>query len=144
MVGNFADAERASRCPKDYILSDIGTTRMVYLINNVVYKVATDGENEWEYRQFLKFSTGNLPENVRVPEMSIYYIDGEAIIAAELITGQETGECNGMMCDNVCDCDGECMPAELLNTLRRMGWMDTTFGNAILSDGIYYLVDIAC
>jgi hypothetical protein len=142
MVGNAHDAAVAyEHClvgDETYMLSDMGTTRKVYLINDVVYKVGcADAENLWEYNNRNAFSS--VP-GVAIPKMALY---GE-VLAMEYIDGDPAGQCNGRWIWNECDCEGTetDMPIGMLETLSDLGW-DFTMGNAVARDGVFYLVDLA-
>lgn len=142
MIGNADDAALAQECYETgddtYLLSDMGTTRKVYLINDVVYKVGcADAENLWEYEARNRFSS--VP-GIAIPDMTLY---GE-ILAMEYIDGDPAGQCTGRWVDGACDCEGTetDMPIGMLETLSDLGW-DFTMGNAIVRDGVFYLVDLA-
>lgn len=142
MIGNADDAALAMEChdtgDHTYLLSDMGTTRKVYLINDVVYKVGfADVENLWEYNNRNAFSS--VP-GVAVPKMTMH---GE-VLAMEYIDGDPAGQCNGLWMWNECDCEGTetDMPIGMLETLSDLGW-DFTMGNAVVRDGVFYLVDLA-
>lgn len=147
MVGNADDAamaaEHYSIGDDTYLLSDMGTTRKVYLINDVVYKVVStyyvfrDNENQWEYDNRDKFSS--VP-GVVVPKMTLH---GD-VLAMEYIDGDPAGQCNGQWIGGTCDCEGTetDMPIGMLETLSDLGW-DFTMGNAVVRDGVFHLVDLA-
>lgn len=156
MVGNSTDALTAltayNECDDSNLLSDVGTTRMVYLINDVVYKVdrvLSNSENAWEYEHASKIR-GNLPTGVRIPEMELYtFYDDSAgtidfVLACEFVTGFPTGECLDQIligCEHLfCR---PCLPFDRLDELRYYGWTDHSWGNAMWSKGILYLVDVA-
>lgn len=148
MIGNETDARAAldANSAMDYtnLLSADGSTRFTYLINGVVYKVDIGGfeENVVEYARREELSRV-LPPFVRIPEMSIYSIGNRNVLAAEYIVGTLTGECMPKWFDMPCECDGRCMSDALISNLVDIGWTDCAWGNAIVADGVYYLVDIA-
>lgn len=143
MVGNADDAALAKESyatgDKTYLLSDAGTSRMVYLINDVVYKIAywSGAENLWEFNNREKYLS--VP-GVRVPDMTLY----DDVLAMEYIDGDPSGECIGRYALGACDCEGTetDMPLALLDILSQLSW-DSTMGNAIVRDDIYYLIDLA-
>lgn len=147
MVGNADDAALAKESfeigDDTYLLSDMGTTRKVYLINDVVYKVVSthyvfhDNENTMEYNNRDKFSS--VP-GVYIPDMTMY---GD-VLAMEYIDGFPAGQCNGIWIGRECDCEGNerDMPIGMLETLSDLGW-DFTMGNAVECEGVFYLVDLA-
>lgn len=155
MVGTRANAILAASDPNQFILTREGSSRDVYLIDGIVYKVAINeyfvAANEHEYLKYQKarkaIASGRFPESVRVPRFSRYVIDGNVVLAADYIVGDESGLCDG--CERgvpfgKCTNNGKCMPADIWEAVdNAIGWYDCTLGNAILSDGIYYLVDIA-
>lgn len=141
MVGNAADAAlamaHAISGDTTYLYSADGSTREAYLINEVIYKVENGevpGVNSNEVYRASLFS--DVP-GARVPGMTLY---GD-VLACEFVTGKSVGECPveyGMLCDD----HSECIPNGLADMLNVIGY-DTAYGNIILSDGIYWLVDIA-
>lgn len=144
MIGNETDAALALTGDAP-VFSYAGSTRTVYLIDNVIYKVNKMGDEVWddnasEWEHFL-ILRDRLPSPFRVPEMTLYTIGNEAIIAAEYITGSHTGECSSEWTD-ICECIGECIPTEMVHRLMSIGWSDPVWGNAIINNGIFYLVDI--
>ena len=94
-----------------FLFSADGSTRMVYLINGVIYKVeGFEGTNEAEYDKILN-TRESLPAGVFYPETSLFTIDGENIIAMEYIEGTAIYDCYcvdmGDECDSVCMTDSE-------------------------------------
>jgi hypothetical protein len=144
MIGNQTDAALAWTGPYCHLLSDEGSSRIVYLINDVVYKVNRhasydDNLSEWENYRFL---TENLPRGLFLPEMSLYQINDQNVIAAEYIDGDYTGECIDVGFG--CECDSPCIDITTIEQLASLGIQDMSWGNAINYDGVVYLVDIAC
>lgn len=146
MIGNREDAAAAleafqwQECGD--VLSFEGSSRIVYLINGVVYKVefGHDGEgcNRNEYGAM---SAGNnLPENVFYPAVSLYDIEGTDVIAMEYIEGQAIASC-------WCDIGAEphldsCMSPEEYALIGP--YLDDTGGmNVIRNDKGYWIVDAA-
>lgn len=144
MIGNYADAALAHTGPYRYLLSDEGTTRSVYLINGIVYKVeryviCADNEREFVQYQLLK---DKLPTGVYMPEMFMWDINGSRVIASEYIDGQDTGDCSDV--GHGCECDSPHIPGPTIETLEALGWADCAWGNAKWCDGALYLIDVAC
>lgn len=143
MVGNSDDArlaaEHYAEGNNDFLLSTKGSSRQVYLINDVVYKVAywRGDDNIREFHNRNRYS--HIP-GVRVPEMTLY----DDVMAMEYIEGDPAGECVGLFAFDICDCEGTetDMPRGLLDSLAELQW-DSNMGNAILRDGVYYLIDLA-
>lgn len=144
MIGNAVDAALAETCPEEFLYSDDGSSRLVYLINGVIYKVDRRNyrDNEAEFLAY-KNMTGKLPTGISLPKMSLFQIGDREIIAAEFIRGIETGDCYDKYLGLECLCGDECIDVGLLDALESIGWRDPTYGNAILSDGTLYLVDLA-
>lgn len=142
MIGNTDDAAYALRMYRENDISDLlscdGSTRMVYLINGVVYKVNTyDGTNEDEYDNI---SSLILPEGYRFPITSLYRVLGEDIIAMEYISGQCVCEC---YCTQDEECAPDCAPRDVVATMEDLN-LDIGGFNVIVDDnGIYYIVDAA-
>lgn len=141
MIGTTADAALAATRPAEYLLSDDGCSRDVYLINGVVYKVSRgrflDNEEEFHNGESLRdlFQTFN----VYIPAMTMY---GD-VLAMEYISGELTGECGAAVLDIPCDCPDMCIPAPILANLTHFGWNDPAYGNAMWVDGSLYLIDLA-
>lgn len=141
MVGTYANAARALECfeagNRDCLLSDIGSSRMVYLIDNVVYKVEFElGFNVQEVNRAKLFRD---TPGVAVPDITLY---SNNVLAMEYIPGLEAGFCNAIGISD-CDCfDVQHMPEGLMHELMDIGW-DCTMGNAIWLDGVYHIVDMA-
>lgn len=152
MTGNLTDARAALDAfrnnTRENLFSRDGSTRMVFLINGVIYKVNLfqDHIENANFDEFVaaKMLVRNLPDNVRIPEMELFDINGNTVLAMEFVTGNATGECSDRFFSTGCEDDGLCMPDRLIANLNKLGWNDSTWGNAILSDGIYFLIDVAC
>ena len=141
MIGNAADAALAATLPAEYLLSDEGTSRIVFLINGVVYKVNRDRflDNEDEFNNANSLRELFLTFNVYIPDMTMW---GD-VLAMEYIEGELTGECGAMVLDLECDCPDMCIPAPTVAYLVQFGWRDTCYGNAMWVDGSLYLIDLA-
>lgn len=142
MIGNAHDADLAltdhdSLTPK-YLLSADGSTRMVYLINGVVYKVeAWDGINETEFDTIIN---NDLPAGVFYPEVSLFTISGRTVIAMEYVEGTPIYQC---LCDMTGDvCDSVCMTPQEADFLCPL--LDDPSGfNIIRNEHGYYIIDAA-
>jgi hypothetical protein len=152
MIGSHADAARAliayDTGDNEFLLSDEGTTRAVYLINGVIYKVnrVENGIwdiNEMEWTRYLNMN--DLPRGVFLPEMFLYRVGEVNVMASEFIDGIPIGEC--MSCDmgDPCEDPEFCMDPILIEELHHnFGWSDSAWGNAVECDGVIYLIDVAC
>jgi hypothetical protein len=145
MIGNVDDARQALTDPYLSPFSDEGCARVVYLIDNVIYKVdLADGGNDSEWANYQAFSGVEMPEFIAIPEMSRYEINGETVIAAEYIKGMPTGECWDRQLDFTCLHTSEpCLSDRMESEIRRFIG-DLAWGNVIVSDGRYYIVDLEC
>lgn len=140
MIGNVADAALALTRPREFVLSAEGTTRMVYLINGVVYKVEyCYGVNELEYDNILN-SVSLLPDNVKYPEATLYSIEGETIIAMEYISGTAIYEC---FCEDYGDDHADVCMTHSERALLVDIMSDPNGMNVIRTDTVYYIVDAA-
>ena len=142
MTGNLTDAARALAGDLP-ILSMNGSTRFVYRIDEVVYKVNNgmwdEDTNLTEYETIRDM--GTLPDGVYIPETSIYSVDGQNVVAMQFIEGTAVAEC---YCYELGDiCDNTCMPAHVWEKVN--GYLDDTAGlNTIITDnGDIYLIDLA-
>jgi hypothetical protein len=151
MIGNENDARTAYdewlTGSFDHLFSSDGSSRYVFLIDGIIYKVNVSNGYIWdankdEYNNAQTLA-GILPANVRIPEMSLYTVDGYSVLAAELITGTITGECSAEWTGLGCEDGGVCLSDNLISELRDLGWDDSCWGNAIRSGNIIYLVDVA-
>lgn len=153
MIGTYEDAalalSEANNGFTDHLFSDFGSTRYVYLINGVIYKVnrfeydvqfGNANQSEYENAHFL---SDMLPDICALPKMHLFEIDGHAVLASEFIDGMQTGECSSAWTGLECEDDGACMSINLLEHLESLGWSDPAWGNAIVSNGKYYLIDVA-
>lgn len=107
MIGNSDDARQAL---VDYrgrdntrVLSRNGSTRVVYLINGVVYKVdkGDNESNEAEYST-INLCVSDLPEGMYFPDVSLFRILGEDVIAMEYVPGIPFALCNCAMMNDTC------------------------------------------
>lgn len=144
MIGNEADAALAHTGPHRYLLSDFGTSRVVYLINGIVYKVnrhAQFNDNVCEYENWQLLQT-RLPHGVYLPEMHLFTVNGHDVIASEYIDGMDTGDCSDV--GYGCECDSPHIDPIIIRELDDLGWGDCSWGNAKWCDGALYLIDVAC
>ena len=141
MIGNLDDAALA--CSRDLDVYASGCDRYVYLINGVIYKVESvygyDAKaNTLEMSNYLSLLP-LLPDNLRVPATTLYWVDNTPVIAQEFIEGQPVAECYCL--DNEAH-DNSCMTQDEIEMIRP--FLDDVGGlNVIRQDGIYYLIDLA-
>lgn len=148
MIGNETDAYIALRDYQsgnlEFLFSDDGTSRSVHEINGVLYKVERDwrtaGINNFEYYQSLNLS---LPHYARIPKMSLFTVNCDAVLAIEKINGTPVGECVDRIIGYECETPDNCLDDLISEELRAFGWDDQATGNAIKFNGLIYLVDIA-
>lgn len=138
-IGNYDDAQEihneALWSSHEYILAH-GTDRVVYLLNDVVYKVdrySTDSINLYEYVKANQYRPV-LPENVRIPEITLYRVEDQTISAMEYIDGDFISNFEGK--------GPRSMPENLSAFLYDMGFTDQDPNNVILKDDIFYLIDL--
>lgn len=146
MIGTKAAAARALARLLP-VFSDHGSARIVYRAGNVIYKVERPsevGSNTAEWNHYLSIDPAMLPPHIRMPEMSIYDFDGKTVIAAEFINGSQVGECFELEDNGSCDCPKDmCLSLNAAEDIRgSVDITDLAIGNVILSNGIYYVVDL--
>lgn len=144
MVGTSNDAMQALFWERSGLRSKAwsrdGTTRNVYLINGVVYKIehfGMEGINAVEHDTMLNMRN-SLPDNVSYPLTTLYSFNGIEVLAMEYIKGQAIYQCvddfTGEPCD---DC---CMTADEINLLIDI--LDDPSGfNTIRTNNGYYIID---
>lgn len=109
-----------------------GYTRIVYLYNDVIYKVETDPG--WNRQEYNNINSIILPAPFAFPEATLY---GE-VIAMEYIDGQATGEC---YCYTTCQCEST-LTDEQCALVTALGLDDArSYGNTIVKNDVYYIVD---
>lgn len=143
MIGNREHAALAlyDNLP---IFNNDGSARVVYLIDNVIYKVDREyGANEAEWGNYCHIDTNNLPPFLRIPKMSMYRLGNEAIIACEYVKGIPTGECFDRWAGTDCTDTDKCLPENIENAIRRYV-DDLAWGNVIVCNEVYYMVDLEC
>lgn len=142
MIGNLNDAA-AALADTLPVLSDNGCARMTYLVGNTVYKVnRMNGANEAEWDNYRILSDRLVP-GVSFPKMSAYSFPGEIVIAAEYVSGIETGECIDRIIGITCTCDGVCLSAEEEDIVKNF-IEDTAWGNIIRTDEGLCIIDLEC
>lgn len=141
MTGNAIDAALALTKVAPVFSYD-GSTRIVYLINDVIYKVECNKELPWnanEYDYMLNMRTA-LPAGVFFPEVSMFTIDGVDVIAMEYIKGQPIRQC---YCIDVGDdCDEFCWTGDEVYLLSECV-SDPSGMNVIRTSRGYYIIDAA-
>lgn len=144
MIGNMASALKALRMPEAF-KTMTGSSRHAVLINNVIYKVdlyAYEGYNDLEYANYQRLCIEGTPDPIRIPEMTRYVIGDEIVLACQYIKGKPVGECSAEYAGLPCDCYGPCLSSDFCKQIDRLGINDTSYGNVILRNGFYYLVDM--
>lgn len=141
MIGTYEDAE-AAKYGFLPLLSNNGSSRFVYYSGDVVYKVEQswcDGTNEEEWNNYQALVVSEMDERLALPATHCWFVDGEAIIAMELITGQPMNEC---YCDEFGeDHSAECLPADMREIVKQ--YIDDTGGMNVIFDGKkYYIIDM--
>lgn len=144
MIGNAEDARMAVMAYRNgdmhNIFSRDGSTRDVYLINGVLYKVENGGliginADEYDYINNMRDS---LPSGVHFPDTALYRILGEDVIATDRIIGQLKYKCYdqeiGDECDDFCLSDQE---IEMLTGYSQ----DMSGFNTIVNDDGYWIID---
>lgn len=143
MIGNMADAAQAlsdyMQGNDDRLLSADGTTRMVYLINGVVYKIHHVKEQTENVDEFYRIRNHSdiLPEGVYYPEVGLFEIDNDNIIAMEYIEGRQVAEC---FCTPDESCDDSCMPMHVWESVHTV-LGDTGGFNVVLNDKGIWIID---
>ena len=119
-----------------------GNFRDVYRLGGVVYKVENvDGmdfnSNRNEYNNYLTLLTRKLPTGIVLPMMDLIVVEGLNVVLSEYIDGKLVGECFCL--------PGEphygCIPPGMERDLNALG-IDVAYGNIILKDSTYYLIDL--
>ena len=117
-----------------------GCSREVFRIRDVVYKVEKRrGANVSEYHNANELR-GYTPENIIVPDMTLYPVAGTFVLAMPFIDGKSVGECMG---EYGMDCDhSDCLDGNMYNILEGLNFDAISYGNVIYSEGVYYMVDL--
>lgn len=143
MIGNLThaalalDSYRAS--DYTYLLSDDGTDRVVYLIDNVVYKVDTTGEGV-NLSEIERMASITLPDYVYFPTAALWTVDGEHILAMEYVPGIHVAACLCIEDEEIHD--SSCMDARLKDILMALE-IDIWGMNVIFNHSGYWIVDAA-
>lgn len=144
MIGNYEDAKLAATLPYKYVLSTNGSTRGVYLINNVVYKVEYDSYpfyNPLEYDNANTMREELLTLGICVPKVELF---ANNVLAMEYIAGEPTGECIPTFIGNECDCgEGQCFEDSIRDMLNSLDITDLAYGNLMWSNGQLWIIDLA-
>lgn len=142
MTGNAFDAALAlseyRANSRRYVFSADGSSRMVYLIDGVIYKVdIIAGTNADEYDIMLNMRD-SLPMGVFYPEVSLFTVSGVDVIAMEYIEGTAIYAC---VCADMGDkCDSVCMtPQESVFLPPLLN--DPSGMNIIRNEHGYYIID---
>ena len=150
MVGNAHDALIALNEYREGIgMSYIGEgcSRSAYLINGVVYKIHNLGSGGLENAE--EITRANLmrpflPKGFAIPEMTLFEINGEEILACEYIDGILTGECSDEFVGLPCTCGGICLNEQTMALIDNIiDFYDWSYGNVIDCEGVLYLIDCA-
>ena len=144
MIGNQTDADLAATSyfvnDFTYLLSDEGGSRMVYLINGVVYKVEMyhDGDNTREYENAIRLQSIIEPPFL-IPDVSLFSHEDMTVIAMEYIEGFAKSRC---YCFGEEECTAFCLPSEVADMASKF-INDVSGNNVIETDDAYYLIDLA-
>lgn len=148
MVGNAYDALTALNEYRDrsgmFHIGE-GCSRSAYLINGVVYKIsnncASGGENSEEYLR-ANIMRPNLPQGFAIPDMTLFTVEDEEILACEYIDGILTGECSDAWLGLPCSCGGTCLSDQTMALIDNViDFYDWSYGNVIDCEGVLYLID---
>lgn len=141
MIGSQTDAT-AALAGSLPLYSNLGSTRLVYRVGNVVYKV---NSGDWGYDCNLAEweaidDIAGLPNGVYIPDTALYNVNGKNVIAMEFIEGTAVAEC--YCADFGDECDDTCMPAHVWEKIN--GYLDDTsgFNTIIKANGDIYLIDL--
>lgn len=146
MVGNITDAFAALQDSRSYgdAFIDAGSSREVYLINGVIYKIDIVGGIQYSFNKHEVDKANRLRSVVNddfvVPEYTLYDCDGTYVVACEYITGTLSGECTDRYFGGCTHTDDSCMSDEMTDYLDSLGY-DISYGNVIINNGKYYLID---
>jgi len=140
MVGNENDATLALAGSLEFLGE--GCTRRVYIddAHTVVYKVEHFDQEVAHTSNYDEVETAAratvLPDNVRIPAMTLY---PNGVLAMEYIDGNPLGEC---FCTADEECYDDCLSSDMVDKLSKVSPDCISWGNVILREGIYYLVDL--
>jgi len=149
MIGNVVDARQAYNASRlrthENVLSYDGSSRDVFLINSVVYKVV---QSDWDYDfntaeyEAIATNSHEFPANVRYPQVSIFNVNGKfPVIAMEYIEGEAIAECTCHPDDGECMTD--CMTIEEYTLIEPFMSDPSGFNVIRCEDGMYVIIDAA-
>jgi hypothetical protein len=144
MVGNIEDATLALTRPS-WAYMDEGSERVCYLINGVVYKVEINSRhtaNAYEWDTYRHLCRQPVPRNIGIAQLNLFDVSGHRVIAAEYVEGQPVSDCVAELIGIPCDCEGTCIPSDTARAIGRLGICDLSYGNVILRDNMYVIVDM--
>lgn len=142
MIGTQENAAAAYWGDLPYLAH--GTARTVYIKDNVVYKVdIVNGSNGYELANLIRLQNATLPEHVAIPKWHAYDVNNNVIIAMEYIDGLECGDCLCGIVGTKCDCN-DVIPEDISDSIVELGVTDPGFGNVIMKDDTFYLIDVEC
>lgn len=142
MIGNETDAATALHGGGIYVGE--GHTRIVYRVGDVAYKVNVVS---WDYN-IEEYDCGEAyraatPANIVIPDMTLYHIGDRTVLAMPYIDGVPVSECFSRYNIECADSThASCLDDKMAQTLTRFNFDATSYGNVILKDGIYYMVDL--
>jgi len=146
MTGNLKDAILAVKADRtrdrEFLLTDCGSSRTVYLINGVVYKVDQSVPCWYNTQEFENINTmrDSLPEGIYFPNVELFEVFNQIVIAMDYIEGQAMAECH---CLEFEECDPMCMSDDILKRVKP--YCDDTGGLNVIetSNGDLYIIDAA-
>lgn len=146
MVGNITDATTALDGRGQYL--DEGCVRKAYLINGIVYKVCFSPNDDWfnenEPVYVNEVRAKNTRHDVIIPEVTSYVVGERIVNAIEFVDGVTVGACIGVELGSECDCmPFPCFTPDMRDYMEFLYDDATSGGNVILSEGVYYLIDLA-
>lgn len=146
MIGSEKEALDVLARRKGVYLGE-GSTRKAYRLNDTVYKVclspSMDKVNRREIANRQEALAKNIREDVIIPEITSYVVEGRVVNATPYVNGIPTGECVGNLMDIGCDCgDMLCLSPEMVQYLDGIYIDSVSYGNTIVKDGLYYLIDL--
>ena len=141
MIGNYSDAALAAERPEEFYLGE-GNSRAAFLINGVVYKVASHSfYNESEITNGELLREYGLPAGCDIPDMTLF---DNGVLAMEYINGTLMGDCIDAILGMPCATPESCISDHLSMLLTGINFWDQSYGNMIkANDGTIYLIDVA-
>lgn len=146
MVGNAIDARIAlDDYQSDNFAYRIGSgcSRSAHLVDGVVYKIGIyhggyDNIHEYEQSNVIR---PMLPRGFVIPDMTLFEIDGNYILACEFVSGIPTPTCR-FFTNFKCECGERCIGPDLTIFLDHIGY-DIWEENILVNEDTVYLVDCA-